>query len=158
MANIYDFNVKSLDGKPVSISDFRGKPLLIVNTASKCTFTPQFSGLEALHRLYSKRGLVVLGFPSDQFNQELASNAEVGAFCHSKYGVSFPMFSKVVLNGPDTHPLYEFLKNAARGLFWTKAIKWNFTKFLVDREGKVKFRYAPSTRPEKLERAVEHLL
>jgi glutathione peroxidase len=158
MSNIYDFDVNSLDGKPVSISDFRGKPLLIVNTASKCGFSPQFAGLEALHRLYGKRGLVVLGFPSDQFNQEFASAAEVGAFCHSRYGVSFHMFSKVVLNGPDTHPLYEFLKAGARGIFFTKAIKWNFTKFLVDRQGQVKTRYAPSTRPEKLEKAVERLL
>ena len=158
MANIYDFSVKSLDGKPVSISDFRGKPLLIVNTASKCGFTPQFAGLEALHRLYGKRGLVVLGFPSDQFNQELDSEAEVGAFCHSRYGVSFPMFQKVVLNGPDTHPLYEFLKASARGIFFTKAIKWNFTKFLVDRDGSVKSRYAPATRPEKLEKAVTRML
>jgi glutathione peroxidase len=158
MPSIYDFSVKSLDGKSVSISDFRGKPLLIVNTASKCGFAPQFSGLEAMHRLYGKRGLAVLGFPSDQFNQEYASEAEIGAFCHSRYGVSFPMFQKVVLNGPNTHPLYEFLKASARGIFFTKAIKWNFTKFLVDREGRVRSRYAPSTGPEKLEKAVERLL
>jgi glutathione peroxidase len=158
MDNIYDFKVTGLDGTSVNIADFRGKTLLIVNTASKCGFTPQFAGLEALHRLYGKRGLVVLGFPSDQFNQEFTSNAEVGAFCHSRYGVSFPMFSKVVLNGPDTHPLYGFLKSGARGIFFTKAIKWNFTKFLVDRQGQVKSRYAPTTLPEKLEKAVERLL
>ena len=158
MANIYDFNIKSLDGQPVSMADFRGKPLLIVNTASKCGFTPQFAGLESLHRLYGKRGFAVLGFPSDQFNQELATEAEVGAFCLNRYGVSFPMFQKVVLNGPDTHPLYEYLKAAARGIFYTKAIKWNFTKFLVDRDGQVKKRFAPSTQPEKLEKAVERLL
>jgi glutathione peroxidase len=158
MANIYDFSVRTLDGKPLSIADFRGKPLLIVNTASKCGFAPQFAGLEALHRLYGKRGLSVLGFPSDQFNQEFDSDAEVGSFCHSKYGVTFAMFQKVVLNGPDTHPLYEFLKSGARGIFYTKGIKWNFTKFLVDREGHVKSRFAPATRPEKLEKAVERLL
>ena len=158
MGSIYDFKVNSLDGKPVNIAEFRGKPLLIVNTASKCGFTPQFSGLEALYRLYGKRGLLVLGFPSDQFNQELATEAEVGAFCLNRYGVSFPMFEKVVLNGPNTHPLYEFLKSHARGIFGTKTIKWNFTKFLVDRNGKVQKRFAPSTRPEKLEKAVARLL
>lgn len=158
MGSIYDFRVNSLDGKPVNISDYRGKPLLIVNTASKCGFTPQFSGLEALYRLYGKRGLLVLGFPSDQFNQEFATEAEVGTFCHSRYGVSFPMFEKIVLNGPNTHPLYEFLKSGARGILGTKAIKWNFTKFLVDRSGQVKSRFAPTTRPEKLERAVGRLL
>jgi glutathione peroxidase len=158
MENIYAFKVKTLDGKPVDIANFRGKPMLIVNTASKCGFTPQFAGLEALHRLYGKRGLMVMGFPSDQFNQELANVADVGEFCQRRYGVSFPMFEKVVLNGPNTHPLYEFLKTSARGIFFTKAIKWNFTKFLVDREGQVRTRYAPTTRPEKLEKAVERLL
>jgi glutathione peroxidase len=158
MSGIYDFKVNNLDGTPVKLSDYQGKPLLIVNTASKCGFTPQFSGLESLHRLYGKRGLLVLGFPSDQFNQEFATEAEVGSFCHTRYGVSFPMFQKVVLNGPDTHPLYEFLKSAARGIFFTKAIKWNFTKFLVDREGKVRSRFAPMTRPEKIDKAVQRLL
>jgi glutathione peroxidase len=158
MGSIYDFEVTSLDGNAVSISDYVGKALLIVNTASKCGFTPQFTGLEMLHRLYGKRGLMVLGFPSDQFRQEFASELEVGAFCRTRYGVTFPVFQKVVLNGPDSHPLYEFLKARARGFLGTKAIKWNFTQFLVDREGRVKSRFAPTTRPEKLEKAVQKLL
>ena len=158
MGSIYDFEVNSLEGKLVRISDFHGKALLIVNTASKCGFTPQFAGLETLHRLYGKRGLAVLGFPSDQFNQEFPSEMEVGSFCRSRYGVTFPLFQKLVLNGPNAHPLYEFLKAGARGFLWTKAIKWNFTKFLVDRQGQVRSRFAPTTGPEKLEKAVQQLL
>jgi len=158
MSSIYDFEVTSLDGNAVRISDYQDKLLLIVNTASKCGFTPQFSGLETLHRLYGKRGLVVLGFPSDQFHQEFATELEVGTFCRNRYGVTFPVFQKVVLNGPNSHPLYEFLKSGARGFLGTKAIKWNFTKFLVDRQGRVKSRFAPTTRPEKLEKAVQKLL
>jgi glutathione peroxidase len=158
MSGIYDFSVKSADGKVVDLSGYRGQPLLIVNTASKCGFTPQFSGLETLHRLYRRRGLLVLGFPSDQFNQELRCDIDVVSFCRVRYGVSFPMFQKVVLNGPDTHPLYDFLKSEARGIFFTKAIKWNFTKFLVDRHGQVKARFAPMTRPYKIHRAVRSVL
>jgi glutathione peroxidase len=159
MTTAYDFAANSLDGKPVNLKDFTGKPLLIVNTASKCGFTPQYAGLEALFERYRDRGLMVLGFPCNQFGeQEPGSADEIGAFCQKNYGVSFPMFEKIDVNGDATHPLYQWLKDAAPGVLGSKTIKWNFTKFLVDRTGKVKSRYAPMTKPEELTGDIEAVL
>ena len=144
MSSIYDFTAKSLQGKDVALSEFRGKPMLIVNTASKCGFTPQYEGLEKLYREHQAHGLVVLGFPCNQFGaQEPGSEAEIGAFCQANYGVTFPMFAKIEVNGANAHPLYKYLKDKEPGLLGIEAIKWNFTKFLVDRKGKVVKRYAP---------------
>ncbi|MCA9690810.1 MAG: glutathione peroxidase [Myxococcales bacterium] len=156
---IYDVEVETLAGEKHDLNAHRGKVLLVVNTASKCGFTPQYAGLEALYRKYSDRGLVILGFPCNQFgHQEPGSADEIGAFCQANYGVSFPMHSKIDVNGANAHPLYEHLKGAAPGLLGSKAIKWNFTKFLVDREGNVVHRYAPQTTPEKIEADLEPLL
>jgi len=157
--NAYDFHATALDGQPVDLDRYRGKALLIVNTASACGFTPQYQGLEALQRQYAGQGLVVLGFPCNQFGrQEPGSEAEIGAFCEKNYGVTFPMFAKVDVNGDDAHPLFRYLKGEAPGVLGTEAIKWNFTKFLVDREGAVVKRYAPATRPEDLKGDIEKLL
>ena len=157
--NAYDFNATALDGQPVDLDRYRGKALLIVNTASACGFTPQYQGLEALQRSYADQGLVVLGFPCNQFGrQEQGSEAEIGAFCEKNYGVTFPMFSKIDVNGEDAHPLFRFLKGEAPGVLGTEAIKWNFTKFLVNREGAVVKRYAPATKPEELKGDIEKLL
>lgn len=157
--NAYDFNATALDGQPVELSRYRGKALLIVNTASACGFTPQYQGLEELQRRYQDQGLVVLGFPCNQFGrQEPGSEAEIGAFCEKNYGVTFPMFAKVDVNGTDAHPLFRFLKGEAPGVLGTEAIKWNFTKFLVDRHGAVVKRYAPATKPEELKADIEKLL
>jgi len=157
--NAYDFNATALDGQPVDLDRYRGKALLIVNTASACGFTPQYQGLEALQRSYAGQGLVVLGFPCNQFGrQEQGSEAEIGAFCEKNYGVTFPMFSKIDVNGEDAHPLFRFLKGEAPGVLGTEAIKWNFTKFLVNREGAVVKRYAPATKPEELKGDIEKLL
>lgn len=157
--NAYDFNATALDGQPVDLDRYRGKALLIVNTASACGFTPQYQGLEALQRSYADQGLVVLGFPCNQFGrQEQGSGAEIGAFCEKNYGVTFPMFSKIDVNGEDAHPLFRFLKGEAPGVLGTEAIKWNFTKFLVNREGAVVKRYAPATKPEELKGDIEKLL
>lgn len=157
--NAFDFHATSLDGQPVDLDRYRGKVLLVVNTASACGFTPQYQGLEALQRRYGDQGLVVLGFPSNQFgHQEPGSEAEIGAFCEKNYGVTFPMFAKIEVNGPDAHPLYGFLKDGAPGVLGTKAVKWNFTKFLVGRDGAVFKRYAPTTRPEELDADIEQLL
>jgi glutathione peroxidase len=159
MSNVYDFTATTLDGKPVSLRDYAGKVLLIVNTASKCGFTPQYEGLEALYQKYRDRGLEVLGFPCNQFGaQEPGTAAEIGSFCHQNYGVSFPMFEKIEVNGEGAHPLYRWLKSSARGLLGSEAVKWNFTKFLVDRQGQVVDRFAPTTKPEDLESKVEALL
>ncbi|MFN3415575.1 MAG: glutathione peroxidase [Caldimonas sp.] len=156
---LYDFDARSIDGRPVKLADYRGKVLLIVNTASQCGFTPQFAGLETLWRKHAARGLVVLGFPSNEFGgQDPGSNEEIASFCQVNYGVSFPMMSKIKVNGADAHPLYQWLTAEAPGLLGTKAIKWNFTKFLVDRHGKVLKRYAPTDRPEALERDIEAAL
>jgi len=156
---IYDFAATMLDGSQATLNDFRGRVVLIVNTASKCGFTPQYVGLEQLYRTYKARGFTVLGFPCNQFgNQEPGSQAEIGAFCEKNYGVSFPIFAKIQVNGPHAHPLYRFLKEARRGILGTTRIKWNFTKFLVDRQGRVRHRYAPSTAPEALSIAIENLL
>ena len=155
----YDFDATALDGSPQPLSDWRGKVLLIVNVASKCGFTPQYAGLEKLWRDHGEKGLVVLGFPSDQFGHQEPGNAEeIRNFCSLTYDVSFPMFAKIDVNGESTHPLYQFLKAEKPGLLSTEGIKWNFTKFLVDRSGKVVERYAPATKPEDLNEAVEALL
>jgi glutathione peroxidase len=164
--SVYHFSAPLLDAaqdaKAVSLADFRGKVLLIVNTASKCGFTPQYAGLEALYRAYKERGFVVLGFPCNQFGaQEPGSEAEIGAFCERNFGVSFPLFAKIDVNGPDAHPLFQFLKLSKPGILGilgAGAIKWNFTKFLVDRKGHVAGRFGPATRPEKLAKTIERLL
>ncbi|HKE93828.1 MAG TPA: glutathione peroxidase [Povalibacter sp.] len=159
MTTAYDFEARSLDGKPVRLQDYNGKPLLIVNTASKCGFTPQYAGLEQLYERYRDRGLLVLGFPCNQFGeQEPGTATEIGAFCEKNYGVSFPMFEKIDVNGDGAHPLYQWLKDTAPGLLGSKSIKWNFTKFLVDRSGNVKARYAPMTKPEELSGDIEAIL
>jgi glutathione peroxidase len=159
MAAIFDYSAKTLDGKDVPLAEYRGQVLLIVNTASKCGFTPQYAGLEALYEKLHGRGLTVLGFPCNQFGQqEPGPESEIGAFCTKNYGVSFPMFAKVDVNGEAAHPLWRFLKAAKRGILGTPAIKWNFTKFLVDRQGDVVARYAPLTKPESLEEPIAKLL
>jgi glutathione peroxidase len=158
-STIYDFSAELLDGRTLSLGAFRGRVLLIVNTASKCGFTPQYAGLEELYRAGKERGFAVLGFPCNQFGaQEPGGAAEIGAFCEKNYGVSFPLFARIDVNGPDAHPIYRFLKKSRPGIFGTERIKWNFTKFLVDQKGRVAGRYAPSTAPEKLAAAVEALL
>jgi glutathione peroxidase len=159
MTSIYDFTAKSLQGKDVPLSDFKDKVLLIVNTASKCGFTPQYAGLEALYEKLSGKGLTILGFPCNQFGQqEPGGPEEIGAFCQMNYGVSFPMFDKIDVNGPKAHPLYQYLKDEQPGVLGTKNIKWNFTKFLVDRGGKVVERFAPMTKPEDIEKSIAKVL
>lgn len=159
MSSIYDFQALSIDGKQVPLSKYRGQPMLIVNTASACGFTPQFAGLEQLHQTYGERGLVVLGFPCNQFgNQDPGSDGEIATFCQRNYGVSFPMMSKIDVNGADAHPLYRWLTAEAPGLLGSKAIKWNFTKFLIGRDGRVLKRYAPQDAPEKLAGDIEAAL
>jgi len=157
--SIYDFEALSIDGKPAHLSTQRGKVMLIVNTASACGFTPQFAGLEKLWQDYSDKGLAVLGFPSNQFGaQDPGANDEIASFCQVNYGVSFPMMSKVEVNGTQAHALWKWLKAEAPGLLGTQAIKWNFTKFLVDRSGKVIRRYAPSDSPESMRADIEAAL
>lgn len=159
MASIYDFSATDIKGNEVALADYRGKVLLIVNTASKCGFTPQYEGLETLYEDLQDKGLMVLGFPCNQFgNQEPGDAEEIANFCKLTYDVNFPMFAKIDVNGEDAAPLYEFLKREATGLMGSKAIKWNFTKFLVDREGNVVKRFGPQETPEKLRGAVEALL
>ena len=156
---VHDFEAVSIDGRPVRFADERGKVMLIVNTASACGFTPQFAGLEELHKRYGERGLVVLGFPCNQFgNQDPGTNDEIASFCQMNYGVSFPMMQKVDVNGAEAHPLYRWLTAEAPGLLGSKSIKWNFTKFLVGKDGKVLKRYAPQDAPEKLAKDVEAAL
>ena len=155
----YDFTAETLDGKPASLADHRGQVMLIVNTASKCGFTPQYAGLEALYRKYKDRGLVILGFPCNQFGaQEPGSADEIASFCSLTYDVSFPMMAKIDVNGPKAHPLYAWLKGQKKGILGTEGIKWNFTKFLIDREGKVAGRFAPTATPQSLESAIEALI
>jgi glutathione peroxidase len=159
MTTAYDFTANSLAGTPVPLQEFAGKVMLVVNTASKCGFTPQYAGLESLYQKYRDRGLVVLGFPCNQFgSQEPGSPDEIGSFCEKNYGVSFPIFEKIEVNGDGAHPLYQWLKTSARGVLGSERIKWNFTKFLVDRQGRVVDRYAPTTKPEELTARVETLL
>ena len=159
MSSIYDFEAQSIDGQPVALEQFRGRALLIVNTASACGFTPQFGGLEKLHQRYADKGLVVLGFPCNQFgSQDPGSNEEIGAFCQKNFGVSFPMMAKVDVNGGGAHPLYQWLTAEAPGLLGSKAIKWNFTKFLVGKDGRVLRRYAPQDAPEKLSKDIDAAL
>ena len=158
-ASIYDFVVKDASGADVPLSQYRGKPLLIVNVASKCGFTPQYDGLEKLHQALGPKGLVILGFPCNQFGgQEPGANEEIQTFCRMNYGVTFPVLGKVDVNGAAAAPLFEHLKDAAPGLLGSKFIKWNFTKFLVDKAGKVTERFAPNTEPAALTPAIEALL
>ena len=159
MTTAYDFTAKDLDGNEQSLSEFRGKPLLVVNTASKCGFTPQYTGLEKLYKDYGDKGLVVLGFPCDQFGHQEPGNAdEIRNFCSLNYDVSFPLFEKVEVNGAKAHPLWQWLKKEKPGLLGMEAIKWNFTKFLLDRNGKVVKRYAPTDTPEKIEKDLAAVL
>ncbi len=156
---IYDYSVKTVDGKMISMKDFENKVLLVVNVASRCGFTPQYEGLEKLYRKYKTKGFEILGFPCNQFGaQEPGNEEEIKSFCNLNYNVSFPLFAKVEVNGPNADPLYQFLKSEGRGLLGTEAIKWNFTKFLVNRQGHVVKRYAPRTKPEALAKNIAILL
>ncbi len=159
MTTIYDFEALQINGQSVRLDQFKGKALLIVNTASACGFTPQFAGLEALHQQYGAQGLVVLGFPCNQFGaQDKGSNDEIAEFCQMNYGVSFAMMAKVNVNGDNAHPLYQWLCSEAPGLLGTKGIKWNFTKFLVGKDGAVLKRYAPTDAPKSLGKYIEAAL
>jgi glutathione peroxidase len=159
MTSIYDFSARALDGASAPLGVYKGKTLLIVNVASKCGLTPQYEGLEELYRKFAPRGLVVLGFPSNQFgHQEPGDSTAIRNFCSTNYQVTFPLFAKIDVNGSDAHPLYKFLKREARGIFGTERIKWNFTKFLVDSQGSVRKRYAPTVKPSSIEDAISALL
>jgi glutathione peroxidase len=159
MSHLQDVTVKTITGQSTSLAAYTGKALLIVNVASKCGLTPQYTGLEALFRRYKDRGFEVLGFPCDQFaHQEPGTEAEISTFCSTEYDVTFPMFAKIEVNGPNTHPLYQALKKAAPGIFGTEKIKWNFTKFLVDPKGNVVARFAPTGKPESLASSIEAVL
>jgi glutathione peroxidase len=159
MPSVYDFTVNDMEGKPVRLDRYKGNVLLVVNTASNCGFTPQYKGLEALYRKYHDRGLQILGFPCNQFGaQEPGSEQEIATFCQTNYDVTFPMFAKIEVNGDGTAPLYRYLKHEKPGLLGTEAIKWNFTKFLVDRAGRVIARFAPNDTPESLEADVAKAL
>ena len=158
-SDIYSIPVKTIDGKTTSLAEHKGKAMLIVNVASKCGFTPQYEGLEKLYRKYKDQGLVILGFPCNQFgHQEPGSDAEILSFCSLSYGVSFPMFAKIEVNGPHAHPLYQLLKARKAGLLGLRSIKWNFTKFLIDPKGTVYRRFGPNKRPETLECAIERMI
>jgi len=158
-APIYALSAERLQGDTQSLADYAGKVMLIVNTASKCGFTPQYAGLEALYQRFKERGLVVLGFPCNQFGEQEPGTAdEIASFCQTNYGVTFPMFARIDVNGDTTHPLYKLLKQSARGLLGSEGIKWNFTKFLVDRDGRIVERYAPTTTPEAIAKDIEALL
>ena len=159
MSTIYDFEANLLDGTPQKLDAHRGQPLLVVNVASKCGFTPQYAGLEALYRAHKDAGFVILGFPCNQFgHQEPGDAAEIRDFCSTNYAVTFPLFAKIDVNGAGTHPLYRFLKHAAPGVLGSEAIKWNFTKFLIDREGRVVRRYASADAPERVGKDLVALL
>ncbi|PQA77307.1 glutathione peroxidase [Rhodoferax sp. TS-BS-61-7] len=159
MSSVYDFDALQINGQSVPLKQYQGKPLLIVNTASACGFTPQFAGLEALHKAYGDKGLVVLGFPCNQFGaQDKGSNDEIFEFCQLNYGVSFSMMAKIDVNGGDAHPLYQWLVKEAPGFLGTKAIKWNFTKFLIGKDGQVLKRYAPTDTPASLAQDIEAAL
>ena len=158
-SSIYDYEALSIEGKPAHLSTQKGKVLLIVNTASACGFTPQFAGLEQLWKDYRDRGLVIVGFPSNEFGaQDPGSNEDIASFCQLNYGVSFPMMAKVEVNGPKAHPLWKLLTSEARGVLGTQAVKWNFTKFLVGRDGTVLKRYAPNDAPESIRKDIEAAL
>ena len=159
MASIYDFEVNTISGKQIPLSDYKGKVLLVVNTASKCGFTPQFTGLEALYSELHSEGLDILGFPCNQFlKQDPGSDTEISEFCSLNYGVTFPMFSKIEVNGDNTHPFYKYLKSEAKGLMGSEKIKWNFTKFLINKDGEVIKRYAPNTEPKDIADDIKALL
>ncbi len=159
MSTIYEYTARALDGKEIPLNQYQGNVMLIVNTASKCGFTSQFGGLEKLHEEYSKRGLSLLGFPCNQFGaQEPGDSTEIGAFCQKNYGVDFQMFDKIEVNGDNAHPLYKYLTDKAPGLLGLKDIKWNFTKFLVDKDGNVVKRYAPNVEPGDISADIEKLL
>jgi len=159
MTSLDSIPLKTIDGRDQTVGDYAGRAMLVVNVASRCGFTPQYEGLEALHRRYRDQGFVVLGFPCDQFGrQEPGDEAQISDFCSREYGVTFPMFAKTEVNGERAHPLYAALKSRAPGLLGTQAIKWNFTKFLIDKQRKVVKRYAPTDRPEDLAREIEPLL
>ncbi|MDY0406944.1 glutathione peroxidase [Virgibacillus sp. 179-BFC.A HS] len=156
--NVYDFHVETIDGKDKSLADYKGKVLLIVNTASKCGFTPQFEGLQKLYEQYHDKGFEILGFPCNQFaEQDPGTNEEIHSFCQQNYGVTFPMFAKIDVNGENAHPLYKYLTNAQKGML-NKKIKWNFTKFLIDRKGNVVQRFAPQTKPSSMEKEINKVL
>ena len=158
-STVYDFEARQIDGQNIALSAFKGKAMLIVNTASQCGFTPQFGGLEKLHKAYAGKGLVVLGFPCNQFGaQDPGQDSDIATFCQVNYGVSFPMMSKIDVNGPAAHPLYQWLSGEAPGLLGSKSIKWNFTKFLVSKDGRVIRRYAPLDKPADLVKDVEAAL
>jgi len=158
-ATFYDFNATSIIGEEISMSHYKGKVLLIVNVASKCGFTPQYEGLQKLYEAHQKEGLVILGFPCNQFsNQEPGSHKEIENFCNVNYHITFPLFEKIEVNGENAHPLYKFLKSEATGLLGTESIKWNFTKFLVDQNGKVVTRYGSSTKPKEIEKEILKIL
>ncbi|MER3433287.1 MAG: glutathione peroxidase [Leptolyngbya sp. ERB_1_1] len=157
--SIYDFSANSIEGQPVSLSTYKDKVLLIVNTASQCGFTPQYQGLQSIYNKYENQGFIVLGFPCNQFGQQEPGSAnEIQSFCETRFGVTFPLFQKVDVNGTDAHPLFKYLAKAAPGIFGTEGIKWNFTKFLVDRSGKVVKRYPSTTKPEDIEKDIQALL
>jgi glutathione peroxidase len=159
MSSIYDFSAQTVGGKEQPMSDYQGKVLLVVNTASKCGLTPQFEGLEELYEKYRDKGLEILGFPCNQFaNQDPGSNDEIQEFCQLNYGVKFPMFGKIDVNGSDADPIFEHLKKEAPGALGTQRIKWNFTKFLVDADGRVLKRYAPTDKPKAIEKDIAKLL
>jgi glutathione peroxidase len=159
MTSVYDFSATTIDGKTRKLADYRGKVLLVVNTASKCGFTPQYKGLEAIYTKYKDRGFAVLGFPSNQFGeQEPGADADIAEFCEMNYGVSFPLFSKVDVNGETAHPLFKHLTSSKKGLMGSSQIKWNFTKFLVGKDGSVIERYAPTTKPEDIAADIERAL
>lgn len=159
MTEFYDIRLETLDGGTKTMEDFRGKTLLIVNVASQCGFTPQYKGLETLYRKFKDREFVVLGFPCNQFGgQEPGTSTDIRQFCHERYEISFPLFAKIDVNGPDAHPLYRYLKSAKRGFLGREAIAWNFTKFLVDKTGRVVKRYGPRTKPDSIEKDVAQLV
>ena len=159
MTEFYDIALERVDGGTTTLGDYRGKTLLIVNVASQCGFTPQYKGLEILYRKFKQREFLVLGFPCNQFGrQEPGSNTDIRQFCDEQYGISFPIFAKIDVNGPNAHPLYRYLKSAKRGFLGREAIAWNFTKFLVDKNGQVVKRYGPRTKPESIEKDVAQLV
>lgn len=159
MQTFYDFNATNIIGETIPMSNYKGKVVLVVNVASKCGFTPQYEGLQKLYKTYKEQGLEILAFPCNQFKeQEPGTHKEIQNFCNVNYGVTFPLFEKIDVNGENTHPLYRFLKEEARGFMWTKSIKWNFTKFLIDRDGNVITRYGSSTKPDSIEEDIVKLL